>query len=95
MERPKHLEGNTALTWMYERRIGNTDWIMEGLRYLETDEQGTYLEDRQIAKAFELHTHNDQLIIVHHPNCMNNEELFHKKIRKTLEKIYQGLQERF
>ncbi len=95
MKRPAHLEGNTALTWMYERRVGNQNWIMEGIKYLQTDEEGKYMEDRQIVKAFELHTQDNQLIVVHHPNCLKDKDMFRAKIKTHLEKIYQGLQERF
>ena len=91
---PKHLEGNTALTWMHQRRSGNDDWMLTGLKYIETDESGAY-KQHQLTSAIELHVQEKQLIVLHHPNCMKDEGKFRFKVKKMLENINSSLQERY
>jgi hypothetical protein len=94
MDIPKHLEGNTSLIWMHQRRSGNTDWVMTGLKYITTDENGLY-KQHQLEKAFELHVQEKQLIVLHHPNCLIDKVKFESKVRGMLEKINQDLQDRY
>ena len=94
MDIPKHLEGNTSLIWMHQRRSGNADWMLEGLKLIETDEQGKYKE-QHLSAAFELHVKGNQLIILHHPNCIKNVALFKSKVKSMLESIYSGLKDRY
>ncbi|MCM8530058.1 MAG: hypothetical protein NE330_02765 [Lentisphaeraceae bacterium] len=91
---PEYMNGNTSQIWMYERRIGNSDWIMEGIKYIETNEEGMY-EDHTISKAFELHVQVNQLVILHHPNCLKHPEKFKQKVREQLEITYQKLLETY
>ena len=63
---PSHMQSDTPMIWMYCRRMGDKNWCMRGLKYIETDDTGMY-QEHQIQSAFELHVQDKQLVVLHHP----------------------------
>ena len=94
MDIPKHLEGNTSLIWMHQRRAGNADWMLEGIKLIETDIDGKH-KQHQLSKAIELHVKENQLIVLYHPNCTKDVGKFKSKVKSMLESIYSGLKDRY
>jgi hypothetical protein len=89
MSRPKHIDGNTSLIWMYERSIKkNPDWCLEGLMYQETDESGLY-QGIQLSDAFEIHEQLNQVIILHHPKYTRDQLKPH--VKKKIMTRYENL----
>ena len=96
-QHPDHMKGNTSKIWMWHRRSGNKNWIMEGIRYVVTDETGRY-KNHQLSEMYELHVQENQLVILHHPNCKKDQVTTNKflsKVRKHLEKIYEDLKDMY
>ena len=91
---PAHMKNDTSIIWMYCRRMGDKSWIMRGIEYQETDDQGMY-EGHQLMSAFELHVKKSQLIVLHHPSVMKQHRKFLGLVRESLEKTFKILHEEY